>query len=76
MPRAISTRAAAPADSAERPTSLADDEHVERGAQRTRDFVGDRYAPARKTEHHHARPTRVLAQLSREDAAGIRAVAE
>jgi hypothetical protein len=53
---------------------LAHHEHVEWNAQRLRDLVGDRDAPARQPEDDDVVAARVVAKRGGEDTAGIAAI--
>jgi len=59
-----------------RHAEFADDEYVERRAERPGDLGGDRHAAARQAENDHVVAVSVLAQMAGKHPAGLAAIAE
>ena len=57
-----------------RHAQLADDKHVERHLQLSRDFIAYRHASARKREHHHIVAVLVVGELSGQKLASLAAI--
>ena len=59
-----------------RNAEFADNENVERDAKRSRDFVSDWNAAARKAEHDHVVASGIFRKLHAEQSSGFRAIWE